>query len=54
MTVNKYSSYFRRLVNLFNRTLVALAIIDNVFIICDLLESFHQFGPNSISSTVLR
>ena len=45
---------FRRLVNLFNRTLVTLAIIDNIYIICDLLESFYQFGPESTSSTILR
>ena len=48
-----FSSCFRRLVNLFNRTLAALAIIDNVFIVCDLLDSFRRFGPESTSNAVL-
>ena len=45
-----YISSFRRLVNLFNQTLVILAIIDNVFIVFDLLESFHQLRPYSTNS----
>ena len=50
----EYLSSFRRLVNLFNRTLVILAIIDNVYIICDLLESFHQFRPEPTNSNIIR
>ena len=31
----------RRLANLFNRTLACLAIFDNVFIVCDILDSIR-------------
>ena len=42
---NLKPSCFRRLVNLFNRTLAVLAVIDNIFIACDLLESLRRFRP---------
>ena len=45
--------FFRRLANLFHRTLAVLAIIDNVFIACDILESFRRFGPKSTNSTIV-
>ena len=44
--------HFRRLANLFNRTLAVLAVVDTIFIICELLEVLRCFGPVTVDSAV--
>ncbi len=41
----------RRLANLFNRTLAVLAVLDTLYIACDLLESLRRSGPRTLAHT---
>ena len=36
----------RRLANLFNRTLAVFAVLDNVYIVCDILETVRRSSVN--------
>lgn len=43
--------FSRRITNLFNRTLAVLAVLDNLYIVCDLLESIRREGPRTVAHT---